>query len=617
VDVVRTWAFMDGDDASFDGRSMQPRRGTFPEENFFALDELLEELRARDMRAILTLTNQWDDYGGIGRYARWAREEGETSTARREDFFASKKCREFFEAFVRAVVTRRNAITGELYEDDPTIFSYQLINEPRISGDASGDVFDAWTTHFGTFIKRLDHGKHLVSVGTEGFFMHDSASEINPFGGADRQGVDIERLHRNDAIDFVCVHVWADNWMDSDDESKFRFLERWVREHIARSKSSLKPVIFEEFGKKRPLAVRDAFFTRVFELLREDDARSSGALLWLFSADDVEDYDGFTVYAPSDASTLDIVRDEVESMRAFIESGATNVSVPSSWTPPTTTTTPPNSDDNDEDEDEDTIVNFPPDDPHWNVREVRDLTGGVVLSYTCRMSSSNAFEAHATYGDHVYIELALEATREIDVFIEFVTSTRERMTLTSERVTFDPKGGERVSTSLAATRRLGDDEVYVNEGPMKFQIYLIERGNENAYVVDAVTSGTTVVFDSAAPFVVDAFLRPYKPNSNGGSLTFDIDFGDVAVLYVLFSEPVEEPEFRANGRRAFVSPASSHGDAYYAYIEITPSLDLSGDEVAFEIVSALDRAGNRCFTCENVVTQTTDGSALRVARGMK
>lgn len=615
MDVVRTWAFMDGDDGSFDGRSMQPRRGTFPEENFLALDELLAELRAREMRAILTLTNQWEDYGGIDRYARWAREEGETSTGRREDFFASAKCREFFEAFVRAVVTRRNAITGELYEDDPTIFSYQLINEPRIAGDASGDVFDAWATHFGTFIKRLDHEKHLVSVGTEGFFMHDGANEINPFGGADRQGVDIDRLHRNDAIDFICVHVWADNWMDSDEESKLRFLDRWVREHIARSKSSSKPVIFEEFGKKRPLAVRDAFFTRVFELLREDDERSSGALLWLFSAEDVEDYDGFTVYAPSDESTLAIVRDEVESMRAFTASGATNVSVPSSWTPPPAPPPPPKSDD--DDDDDDIVVDFPPDDPRWNVRDVLDATGGVVLSYTCRMSSSNAFEAHATYGDHVSIELAFEATRELDVFIEFVTSTRERMILTSERVTSNRDGGERVAASLAATRRLGDDDVYVNEGPITFQIYLIERGNMNAYVVDAVTSGTTVVFDSAAPFVVDAFLRPYKPNSNGGSLTFDIDFGDVAVLYVLFSEPVEEPEFRANGRRAFVSPASSHGDAYYAYIEITSGVDSAGDEIAFEIVSALDRAGNPCFTCENVVTQTTDGSALRVARGSK
>ena len=42
LDVVRTWAFMDGDDESFDGRAMQPREGVFNEKAFVGLDQLLK-----------------------------------------------------------------------------------------------------------------------------------------------------------------------------------------------------------------------------------------------------------------------------------------------------------------------------------------------------------------------------------------------------------------------------------------------------------------------------------------------------------------------------------------------------------------------------------------------
>ena len=268
ADVARTWAFLDGDESSYDGRSTQPRRGEFNERAFVGLDEVLYECERRRIRVILTLTNYWDDYGGIARYARWAREEGETSAYRREDFFTSPKCRDAFEAFVAKVVTRTNTFTNVAYKDDPTIFAYQLINEPRLPGDDRGDVFHEWATYFGALVKRLDEGNHLVSVGTEGFFMRGEGVEANPFAGAERQGVDVDRLRESDAVDFVAAHVWTDDWMDSDDESKFRFLERWIRAHLAKSAND-KPIVFEEFGKKRPLAVRDAYFARTFELLRE------------------------------------------------------------------------------------------------------------------------------------------------------------------------------------------------------------------------------------------------------------------------------------------------------------------------------------------------------------
>ena len=42
--------------------------------------------------------------------------------------------------FLQTVLTRRNTITGIEYRNDPTIFAWELINEPRCMSDASGDT---------------------------------------------------------------------------------------------------------------------------------------------------------------------------------------------------------------------------------------------------------------------------------------------------------------------------------------------------------------------------------------------------------------------------------------------------------------------------------------------
>ena len=630
LDVVRTWAFMDGDETSFDGRWTQRVAGEFDEDSHRALDALLVTLREKNLRVILTLTNYWPDYGGIDRYVGWARRDGDASANRREDFYTSPKCRAAFEAYVEFLVGRRNSVTGELYRDDPTIFSYQLINEPRVRGDESGGAtFAAWAAHFASVVRRVDGGRHLVSVGTEGFFAESSPrASANPYAGAGRLGVDVERLRASDSIDFACVHVWTDDWMDSDEASKRRFVDAWIAAHLEEegSNATVKPVIFEEFGKHRPLKIRDEHFERVFRLVREHDAthRRSGALFWLLAPDAVEDYDGFSVFSPSDASTLDIIRREVASIESFLtrrergedeeaeeaedERDDSNVNV-------------------DDDDDDDVVVEFPEVPDSKVDGDVRTSTSGLVRSYACRMTSNNPRGAHATYGDRVVLEFAVESTAPVDVSAEFAGRPRARVVATSSRAVMfanDPSREETTTTTYAIERILGEDDAYVDEGPMRFQIFVARRrtGAESssstieddvALVVDAVTEGTTVVFDSTAPYLVDAFLRPYIASG------FDVDartsalrYGDVAVLYAAFSEPVDDFAARVNGREAFVSAASPHGDAHYAYVEIERGVDAPGDEISFA-VDAVDRAGVPCYACKSPESmQTTDGSALIV-----
>ncbi len=75
------------------------------------------------------------------------------------------------------------------YKDDPTIFAWNLYNEPRCpysqDQSATGACFSdlqAWTAEMAGYLKSVDPN-HLVSWGHEGFFKFDSPrASNNPFG---------------------------------------------------------------------------------------------------------------------------------------------------------------------------------------------------------------------------------------------------------------------------------------------------------------------------------------------------------------------------------------------------------------------------------------------------
>jgi len=59
VNVVRTWAFCDGNRAG----ALQPQAGVYSEATFQALDSVIAQARDRNVRLLLVLTNNWKDYG--------------------------------------------------------------------------------------------------------------------------------------------------------------------------------------------------------------------------------------------------------------------------------------------------------------------------------------------------------------------------------------------------------------------------------------------------------------------------------------------------------------------------------------------------------------------------
>eukprot|EP00899_Mesostigma_viride_P003265 jgi/Mesvir1/1293/Mv03760-RA.1 len=85
-------------------------------------------------------------------------------------FFGDKRCRLMYKAHVERLLTRVNTVTGVAYKDDPTIFSWELMNGARDPLDPSGGQrLEAWVAEMATHVKRIDP-RHLLTIGLEGFF---------------------------------------------------------------------------------------------------------------------------------------------------------------------------------------------------------------------------------------------------------------------------------------------------------------------------------------------------------------------------------------------------------------------------------------------------------------
>ncbi|KPJ56735.1 MAG: hypothetical protein AMS16_01920, partial [Planctomycetes bacterium DG_58] len=184
VTNVRIWASSEGPGGSDKlTPTLQSTAGSYDEDLFGGLDYALKSANDHDLRCIMTLTNSWDWSGGMNQYVDWSPTTDKTKTnldwgqgdlhegqgAYHDQFYTDDNCLQTYRAFVGTVVNRANTQRGGLlYKDDPTIFAWELANEPRAHA-AGQTVLSNWIDGTADYIKSLD-GNHMVTTGSEGFF---------------------------------------------------------------------------------------------------------------------------------------------------------------------------------------------------------------------------------------------------------------------------------------------------------------------------------------------------------------------------------------------------------------------------------------------------------------
>lgn len=293
--LVRTSAFFDGGSSPARIRNDD---GTLNEPGLLALDRVLSAARARGVRLVLVLTNHWADYGGGAAVLR-AVAPGEGLPI--EAFYGDPRAIAAQEQYVRALVSRTNAVDGTRYAEDAAVFAWELVNEARCD---DADFCDAGT---------LTRWASTMSAAAR------AAGALQPiaWGGAGRDGEhgeDLAGLVREGGIDVLTLHVYpslASSLETGATPSAARALvaaeqgAAWIREGASAARSLAVPLLVEELGW-RASGGGDGDAERALVLRAWPEAAREqrvGALPWMIGEPGRRDYDGFLIRAFTDRAT--------------------------------------------------------------------------------------------------------------------------------------------------------------------------------------------------------------------------------------------------------------------------------------------------------------------------
>lgn len=268
--------------------SLQVAPGVYNDTILAGLDYFMNELRERDMTAVLYLNNSWEWSGGYSVYLQWSGHGDAVVPAVDgwpaymeyvKQFPQSDSAKTLFANHVNYIVSRTNRYNQIKYVDDPTIMSWQIGNEPRAFSDENKEPFARWMADVAAQIKSLDPN-HMVSSGSEGSW--GCEMDMNLF----------EKIHADPNINYLNIHIWPYNWSWVKADSLTELLPRakentkkYIDDHMVIARKYSKPIVLEEFGfprdgfsfsKEAPTTARDEYYRYVFDLIRQD--RESGGL---------------------------------------------------------------------------------------------------------------------------------------------------------------------------------------------------------------------------------------------------------------------------------------------------------------------------------------------------
>jgi mannan endo-1,4-beta-mannosidase len=256
------------------------------------LDFVLAEMAKRQMHAVLYLGNYWEWSGGFSQYNVWTGDSTVDPENKAQGwsafmdfsatFYWKPKAMQLYRNYVRMIVKRRNTVNGRLYSEDPTIMSWQLVNEPRPGRDEPGvknlPAFYRWIDETAAFIHSLD-SNHLVNAGSEG--------TVGTLGSEEY----FLKAYQTPNIDYLNLHLWPLNWgwfdpkrweetLPSTETKAIAYFNR----HMALARKLVKPIVMDEFGLGRnggeflpgtPTTARDQYYELILQTL--EDSALAGA----------------------------------------------------------------------------------------------------------------------------------------------------------------------------------------------------------------------------------------------------------------------------------------------------------------------------------------------------
>jgi mannan endo-1,4-beta-mannosidase len=275
------------------GPPLQPSQGEFDESVLDGLDILLVEMAKRKMHAVIFLSNNWEWSGGFQQYLIWNGVVPDKWLATKPtwdelrdivaQFYSCEACKAGYQKQADLIIKRTNKITKKKYVDDPTIFAWELANEPRPMRPAANEAYKKWIADAAAHIRSIDKN-HLITIGHEGRIGTESLELF-------------EQVHAGANIDYLTIHIWPKNWgwitggnLETGFANALDLSLKYIDENTTVAVRLNKPLVIEEFGVPRDAmsikpgsatTKRDEYFEKVLSRVRSVP-HIAGANFWAF-----------------------------------------------------------------------------------------------------------------------------------------------------------------------------------------------------------------------------------------------------------------------------------------------------------------------------------------------
>jgi len=289
---------------------------SYPQIQFEDIDYMLDSARRHDIKLIIALAS----HDGIVRYRIRAHPElrGKNPREVRKGFFEDEDANKLYKNFVHNLITRTNSINGVQYREDPTIFAWELMNEPDCASPPSVDVLTKWIERTSNYIRSIDQN-HMIATGCA--HMRDPSIFV--------------KLHTAPNISFFTFHFYPGHRTKKYAIAKSRLSGRKIkgevkeitqkeaREMISNlisiSKKIGKPIVMEEYGTSRRWGLnRKVWYSLMLDEFYSKDG--DGTAFWIFTArsnlteEELRIENGISLH-PDDAELREIIKEKAEEIK--------------------------------------------------------------------------------------------------------------------------------------------------------------------------------------------------------------------------------------------------------------------------------------------------------------
>jgi mannan endo-1,4-beta-mannosidase len=181
------------------------------------------------LRLNIAMLDFWQWAGGAQQVSAWYLDgyDAANDPRRYTFFFQDPRAKQFYRDWTAHVLDRVNPLTGLRYRDDPTIFAWDLMNEPEVS---SVGLAQSWMQEMAVHLK-AEGARQLVSSGSEGFYGGRAGSDPDTEPAA-VPAVDFQTWHTYPTYHNVTPQGVVD----------------LVAKHCASARRAGKPVVLQEFA---------------------------------------------------------------------------------------------------------------------------------------------------------------------------------------------------------------------------------------------------------------------------------------------------------------------------------------------------------------------------------